>query len=133
MRQFLAIAIACISTTTVIAEECALQGRWRSDAARTLASISSSNLADASTINTLSEDLFGHMIHDWSCTEFSTWFDAQGPGEPVPYDVLESNEESITVRVSGQATFELRMEWEGECYKIPVAGHDFQEYFCRVD
>ncbi|MEQ8207045.1 MAG: hypothetical protein RIA65_12770 [Woeseia sp.] len=127
MKQLFGIAFLCMFTTAVVAEDCRLQGGWKSDAARTLAGINSARLRDPETLNAISDDLFGHMIHEWTCTEYRERFDTQSESIAVAYETVAESEYSITVRVLSDPAYVLSVVWEGECYKLPVAGHDFYE------
>lgn len=112
------------------AEQCRLNGTWKSDAARTLAAIA--DRADPAALNVLSSDVFGHMIHEWTCTEMRAWFDDGKRPEPSPYTIVESEADSVVVSFPNDKNLVLRIIFEGECYKVQFDTERF-EYFCPVE
>ncbi len=132
MRTLLAIALIWFPSLAVMADDCPLQGKWTSDAARTLADIATRDTFEADAMNAVSQDLFGHMIHEWSCTEFRAYFDNSEPAEAVTYQIRDRKAESFIVTVHGETEFELKIALEGACYKVRIGGRQFYEYFCPV-
>lgn len=133
MKRLLYMTLVCLLTTAALADDCRLQGVWKSDAARTLSGIDSTKMTDASALNAISHGLFGHMTHEWTCTGFREWFDTQNESITVAYEILSDSDSATTLEVLTEPEYVLSLAWEGECYKLPVAGHDFYEYFCPVD
>ncbi len=109
-----------------------MQGKWKSDAARTLADIAPRDTLDTDAMNAVSQDLFGHMIHEWTCTEFRAYVDDSEPAEAVTYQIHDRETESFVVTVHGVNEFELKIALEGACYKVLISGRRFYEYFCPV-
>jgi len=132
MRTLLIIALIWFPALAVAADDCPLQGKWKSDAARTLADIATRDTFEADAMNAVSQDLFGHVIHEWTCTGFRAYFDNSEPAEAVAYRIHDREAESFIVTVQGETEFELKIALEGACYKIRVAGRQFYEYFCPV-
>ena len=114
------------------AKECPLEGRWKSDAARTLAEVAIELEARPEAMNALSADLFGHMNHDWTCTDLVAWLDDDEPGEPISYRIVERDSESMLVTFPSGAESDLSVVFEGECYKIQFQGQRYREYFCPL-
>ena len=115
-----------------MAADCPLQGKWKSDSARTLADIGTRDTFDAEALNAVSQDLFGHMIHEWTCTEFRAYFEDSEPADAVTYQIHDREAESFIVTVHGETEFELKIALEGACYKVRIGGRQFFEYFCPV-
>ena len=126
------LALAGSAPVLALAGECPLAGRWKSDAARTLAEVAAAPGVRREAMNPLSDDLFGHMNHEWTCTELLAWLDDDEPGEPVAYRIVERDSDSLLVTFPGGAENDLRVVFEGECYKIQSQHQDYSEYFCRV-
>ena len=84
-------------------------------------------------MSALSHDFFGHMVHEWSCTELRAGFDRDPPTDPIAYQVAEQNAESLLVTFPGKEESDLRLVWEGDCYKIRFTDKPYHEYFCRTD
>jgi hypothetical protein len=132
LKIFLTIALIWIPSFTVLADDCPLQGRWKSDAARTLADIANRDSFEADELSAVSQDLFGHVIHEWTCTEFRAYFDYSEPAEAVPYRIHDLDAEAFIVTVHGETEVELKIALEGACYKVLTGGRKFFEYFCPV-
>jgi len=115
-----------------MAADCPLQGKWKSDAARTLADIATRDTFDADALNAVSQDLFGHIIHEWTCTEFRAYPEGSEPADAVEYQIHEHEAESIIVIIGGEREIELKIVLEGACYKVLQSGRQFFEYFCPV-
>ena len=130
MRTLLTIALILFPALAVLADDCPLQGKWKSDAARTLADIATRDTLEAGAINAVSQDFFGHMIHEWTCTEFRAYLDDSEPGEAVSYKIHDREAESFIVTVHGETEFELQVALEGECYKVRIG--ESHEYFCPI-
>ena len=132
MRTLLTIALIWFPALAVMADDCPLQGKWKSDAARTLADIATRDTFDADAMNAVSQDLFGHVIHEWTCTEFRAYFDYSERGEAVAYQIHEHEAESIIVIIGGEREIEWKIVLEGACYKVLQSGRQFYEYFCPI-
>jgi hypothetical protein len=84
-------------------------------------------------MSALSADFFGHMVHEWTCTELRAGFDRDPRPEPMTYQVTEHTAESLLVTFPDDIELDLRLVWEGDCYKIRFAERKYHEYFCPVD
>ena len=115
-----------------MAADCPLQGKWKSDSARTLADIGTRDTFDAEALNAVSQDLFGHMIHEWTCTEFRAYPEGSEPGDAVEYQIDDREAESFIVTFHGETEFELQFALEGACYKVLIGQRQFYEYFCPI-
>jgi hypothetical protein len=72
----------CVSASVA---DCPLNGRWKSDAPRTLADIAAHDALSDSAKSSLSDDFFGHMIHEWTCNSMTAWFDYQQRPQAMPF------------------------------------------------
>ena len=113
--------------------ECPLQGAWKSDAARTLADIAARDALSSQGKNAVSTDFFGHMIHEWTCTELRAWFDYQTRAEPMPYRIAERTPDSLLIEFPDDPNADLKLTFEGACYKMYLEHKGFNEYFCPVE
>jgi len=113
--------------------ECPLQGTWKSDAPRTLADIAARDALSGLGKNAVSADLFGHMIHEWTCTDLRAWFDYESRGEPMPYRIAERTPDSLLIVFPDDPNADLKLIFEGECYKMYIEPKGFHEYFCAVE
>ena len=132
MRTLLTIALIFFPALAVLADDCPLQGKWKSDAARTLADFAARETLKAGAANAISQDFFGHMIHEWTCTEFRAYLDDSEPGEAVMYKIHDRESEYFIVTVHGETEFELQVALEGACYKVRILGRQSHEYFCPI-
>ncbi len=83
-------------------------------------------------MNVFSDDIFGHMIHEWSCTGLRAWLDHGERPEPVLYQVATQTPESLLVTFPKGDEADLTLMLEGECYKIRFDDRKYYEYFCPV-
>jgi hypothetical protein len=127
------VLLALIGPALCEAADCPLQGTWKSDAPRTLADIAANHAMSPRAMSTLSDDFFGHMVHEWSCTELRAGFDRDPPPDPIAYQVAELTSEWLLVTFPGEEEADLRLIWEGECYKIRFAERQYHEYFCPTE
>ena len=134
-RTVFTIALIGFPALTAAADDCPLQGKWKSDEARTLADISTIDTISAGAANAVSQDVFGHMIHEWTCTEFRAYPDDSKPDEAVTYRIESREAELYVVTVYGSTVYgateiDLKIAFEGACYKVQMPGRKFYEYFC---
>ena len=109
-----------------------MKGKWKSDAARTLAEIASKDTFAGEEKNAASQDLFGHMIHHWTCTSFKAYRGDSEAAEAFPFQIRNRDAVSFTAIISGRTEFEMDIVMEGECYKVLNPGRRFYEYFCPI-
>ncbi len=134
MRTCAVLALLALSVPALCeAADCPLQGTWKSDAPRTLADIAANDAMSPRAMSALSDDFFGHMIHEWTCTELRGGFDRDPPPEPVTYRIAEQTAEHLLVTFPGKEETDLRLVWEGNCYKIRFADRQYHEYFCPLE
>jgi len=72
------------------------------------------------------------MIHEWSCTDLRAWFDYQSRAGPELYYIAEQSPDSVLVAFPDDPKADLRLTFEGECYKMFYDSKGFYEYFCPV-
>ncbi len=132
MRTVLTIALIWFPALVAAADDCPLQGKWKSDEARTLADISTRDTISAGAANAVSQGVFGHMIHEWTCTEFRAYPDDSEPAEAVTYRITGREAEWFVVTIYGATEYELKISLEGACYKVQEPARRFYEYFCPV-
>jgi hypothetical protein len=133
MKTLIALLLAIFSVTALSQPaECPLKGVWKSDAAKTLADIAANNAMSARAMSALSDDFYGHMTHEWTCTSLRAWFDRDKRAEPVPYRTSELTTESVLVTFPNGDESDLRLIFEGDCYKIRFGHQKYYEYFCPI-
>jgi hypothetical protein len=131
MKTLVALLLIGFAAPTIAgAADCPLQGVWKSDAARTLADIAARNALSPRGMTAVSADFFGHMIHEWTCTELRAWFDYHPRQNPVSYQITESTPDSLLVTFPSSDDNDLHLIFEGECYKILFEPQTYHEYFC---
>ena len=130
MRTTLTIVLFWFPALVAAADDCPLLGKWKSDEARTLASISTTDALSAGAANAISQDVFGRMIHEWTCTDFRAYPDDSESADAVTYRIEGREAEWYVVTVYGATEYELRIAVEGECYKVQMPARKFYEYFC---
>jgi len=134
MKTLAALLLLTLSASALCEPaECPLQGTWKSDAAKTLADIAANNAMSSRAMSALSADFFGHMVHEWNCTELRSGFDYQTQPALMTYRVVEKTSEFLLVTFPDDVEADLRLVWEGDCYKIRFGENRYHEYFCPVE
>ena len=60
-------------------------------------------LSDSSKVALSSDSVFGHMLHEWTCTDVRLWFDYEDRAEPKPYRIVEQTEGEWLIEIAGEA------------------------------
>ena len=89
-------------------------------------------LSDSSKVALSSDSVFGHMLHEWTCTDVRLWFDYEDRAEPKPYRIVEQTEGEWLIEIAGEPEERVHLTFEGECYKVLQPTRNFFEYFCPV-
>lgn len=132
LRTILTIVLIWFPVLDAVADDCPLQGKWKSDEARTLANISTIDSLSAGAANAVSQDVFGRVIHEWTCTEFRAYPYDSEPADAVTYRIEGREAEWYVLTVYGATEYELKIALEGACYKVQMPARKFYEYFCPV-
>jgi hypothetical protein len=110
------------------AAACPLNGKWKSDKAKTLAELNGTNIS-ADRKAKLSK-LFGRMVVDYKDCKTAV-VDFGGKKSEFNFKVVEESPSALVIKdaESGEMT---RMTLEGNCYSVPVKGMGFNEHFCKL-
>ena len=118
-------------------EPARLQGRWQSNAEKTLADIARVSLDEA--ILVAEADLFGRLQLEYQGKRVRVydpgWATDAGDIPWMPYRVLGEGPDYLDLRIGSpeQGFQETRLIFEGLCYKQRQPGKDWHEFFCKVD
>lgn len=118
------------------AQDCPLCGKWRSNAARTLADIES----HAPSYPAGLRKMFGTLVIEYTATSIRAYSHDDPKADSVPWSAYK-----LDKRPSGQASLlrtenpdgswrESTLEIDKNCYRVPVStrqGPGFHEFFCR--
>jgi hypothetical protein len=85
------------------------------------------------SMNFLSDDIFGHMTHEWQCREVRAGMDYEDPGAWHEYEVRERDAVTVFVTFPDGFNPDFRLIFEGSCYKVFSEDHKHYEYFCPVE
>lgn len=130
------LLIGFLITTFVNAESgCPLEGKWRSDEAKTLESMRMYGSVTEKQRELFENGFFGRLTVEIGCDKFIATFDGE-EGETVTFDIVSVKGNTITARYIDSftgSTFESTATIENDgCYSVPVGIVGFKEYFCRV-
>jgi hypothetical protein len=114
--------------------ERSIVGVWRSDAARTLASMQSTPGIPDDVRATLADDYYGHLVIEYRAATVRARFDNSDydSGER-PYRVAESTPEYVVTEEWNEILREFETSttyFDGECIYAVAAQYAFREYYC---
>lgn len=111
---------------------CPLEGHWRSNEEKTLASFRQAKDATQKQRELFENDFFGKLYMHIECKKFTSVMDDWI--ETSKYDLVSSSSKSVTIRYNSELEGEVVREAiiEGDCYSLEVNGGQFKEYFCPV-
>lgn len=123
-------AILLVLPLTVIS--CPLEGYWKSDEEKTLASFRQALNATQEQKEVFEKNFFGNLYVHFECDSFTSVLDDWI--ETSNYELVTVADEFVVIRytsiLEGVVTLEATME--NDCYFIDVMGGQFKEYFCPV-
>lgn len=111
---------------------CPLEGYWKSDEAKTLASFHQAKDATPKQKELFENNFFGKLYMHIECRNFTFVMDNWIASSK--YDLVSSSSESVTIRYTSEFMGEVtsKATIEGDCYSIKINGGQFKEYFCPV-
>ncbi|MEO0574993.1 MAG: hypothetical protein AAF004_05980 [Pseudomonadota bacterium] len=114
-----------------------LQGSWKSDAERTLASMRSVTGVSARARKMFENDFFGHLIVDYRGeTRRMVLDDEDYDTGFTPFEIVDERDESVVLRAWDPMWEDFMLQeifFEGDAYYVLTGKPLFREYFCRVD
>lgn len=122
------------SMTATWADECPLRGVWKSNEAKTLASLRATGKVNDRQRALYENHFFGHLTMTYTCKAISVRY--AGDSETLDYEILQQQGPRISIRTIADDSDEgkvreLILEPDARCYSEAVAGLGFREYFCR--
>jgi len=133
MRALVAISIFMFSMSVWADTECVLNGSFKGNADKTLADYMLNNTLSSTDSKRALTELFSSVTHEWRCSELRSWHSGY---ETSWEKITVSQTDSQTVVVSfskNRKQPDLKLIFEGGCYKKLVEHKNFYEYFCPVD
>jgi len=134
-RDRIIIVLGLLSSAVVLAEECPIAGVWKSDEAKTIASMNASGKVADEQRAFLENGFFGKLRLKTTCEEFTTLYEDQRDTVPIKSVTVNGNQLTTTYfdELSGEDVERtITMERGGECYSVPIEHLGFREFFCRV-
>ena len=135
MRFNLPLILAILSVPA-FAADCPLCGKWRSNAAKTLADIEARVPAYPASLR----KMFGTLTIEYTATSIRAYSHDDPKADSVPWSayqlVKRPKEQARILRTRNpDGTWqESAIEFDKDCYRVPVStrqGPVFHEYFCR--
>lgn len=136
MKKHLSLAIGALlvvgGLSQAQAQNCRIAGVWKSNEKLTLKNMESARLTDKQR-QVLSNNLFGKLIHNYTCQTLTTTF--EGQVETFPLQSMKEWGDTVTVVYhdpSRRANVKSILTFTGNCFSVPVGRLGFEEVFCRV-
>jgi hypothetical protein len=134
LHSLLLVVGTILSMEPVQSAECPLAGNWRSNEAKTLASMHATGKVNEQQQALFENHYFGSLTLNFTCSEMTSRY--AGDVETFPYTLVKQEGNLITIRTTDEESDEevehqLTLEPGGQCYSKPVANLGFNEYFCR--
>ena len=129
MRKVRLIVLLLIVLPVVASAEmaCPLAGKWKSNEKLTLEQMELNHDLNERQIKLLSNDFFGKLLIEYSCTEGTSCY--EGDCETEPYTIVSQDGNEVTI----ESTFGRKeIALNGNCYSILIEYLGFSEIFCRV-
>ncbi|ROS01338.1 hypothetical protein EDC56_1773 [Sinobacterium caligoides] len=130
MKLHLLIAILLVLPLRVIG--CPLEGYWKSDEEKTLASFRQAKDVTPKQMEVFENNFFGKLFMHIECRKFTSVMDDWI--EISSYELVSSSSKSVIIRYTSELEGEVVREAkiEGNCYSLEINGGQFKEYFCPV-
>ncbi len=111
---------------------CPLEGYWKSDEEKTLASFRQAKDVTAKQKEIFENKFFGKLYMHIECKRFTSVMEDWV--ETSKYDLVSSSDKFVTIRYTSEIEGEVVREAtiEGNCYSLEINGGQFKEYFCPV-
>lgn len=114
-----------------------LQGKWKSDEERTLASMRATPGVSEEAKAIFENDFFGHLEVEYRGDTVRMVLDDEAYDIGfMPVEVLEESDGFVVLSQWNPLLEEFQPQtvyFEGECYYVLTGNPLFREYFCRVD
>lgn len=129
-------ALCILTQTAAVSAECPLRVNWKSNEARTLASMHATGKLSTQQRRVFEHHYFGSLRLHFTCTEMTSSY--AGDVELIAYSYVKQNGNRITIKTHDDDTDQdsvrvLTLEPGGKCFYKPVANLGFNEYFCKTD
>lgn len=134
-RIFMTGMLPILVHATVMAAECPLVGDWKSNEAKTLASMRATGKVNPQQRRLFEHHYFGTMQLHFSCSEMTSSY--AGDAEISAYTIVKQEGNRITLRIDNEETERndervFTLEPDGKCFFKPVPNMGFNEYFCKI-
>jgi hypothetical protein len=135
-RIFMTGMLLVLLSTAAVAAECPLAGDWKSNEAKTLASMHATGKVTPRQRRVFEHHYFGMLRLHFTCTEMTSSY--AGDAEIIAYTYVKQEGNRITIRIQDEDTEQdservLSLEAGGKCFSKPVPHMGFNEYFCKTD
>jgi hypothetical protein len=111
---------------------CPLEGYWKSDEEKTLASFHQAKDTTPKQKELFENNFFGKLYMHIECKKFTSVMEDWV--ETGKYDLVSSSDKSVTIKYTSETEGEVVREAtiEDDCYSLEINGGQFKEYFCPV-
>ncbi len=133
MNRLTLILTIALFTSSLGAKECPLEGFWKSNEAKTLASLEVASNVTEKQRELFSKDFFGKLFMQIKCSEYTAvledWY------ETTPYELISSKENVVILKyesILDEGFDVMEATISGDCYSVPINSGQFREYLCRT-
>jgi hypothetical protein len=126
--------LTMLYSTPVVSAECPLMGKWKSNEAKTLASMHATGKVTEQQRSLFENHYFGKLTVTITCSEMTSTY--AGDSDTFAYTYVKQDGHHITIQPHDEENDkeverELTLEQNGQCYSVPVSNLGFKEYFCK--
>lgn len=134
-QLYMIAALWVLAQTAAVSAECPLRGNWKSNEAKTLASMHASGKVSTQQRRLFERHYFGNLRLHFTCTEMTSSY--AGDVDLIAYSYVSQKGNRITIKTHDDDTDQdqvrvLTLEPDGKCFYKPVANLGFNEYFCKT-
>ncbi|MGX5172501.1 hypothetical protein ACUR5C_00570 [Aliikangiella sp. IMCC44653] len=132
VTMILRILVLMFLFVAVKVSACPLEGYWKSNEEKTLASFRQAKNSTEKQKALLSEDFFGKLYIQFECEKFTAVLEDWV--ETYSYALVSATDKNVTFKYSSELEGEVVREAtiEGDCYSLSINDGQFKEYFCPI-
>lgn len=125
MKYFLWLLLSTLAAPTMA---CSLEGKWKSHKTKTLAELYGSRVSNDTKLKLAR--IYGKAILNYrGCTAMTE--SLNGYKTEYQYDLVRDSNSTVILKDHSNGEL-IVITLQGSCYKVPVKGMAFYEYFCRM-
>ncbi|WP_018275933.1 hypothetical protein WKI13_05570 [Teredinibacter turnerae] len=137
MQKYLLVLLLALPHLAYAQQQLFYIGRFKSDEAKTLASMRAIPGIPEKERKAYEKDFFGRLVNDIRSDSFTTYFANDVPASPVfiPAQIQLVSGDTIRMRYYHEYRKEFverELTFKDGCYTVPVGPWGFEEFFCKL-